>query len=199
LRRESTGGSGETIAHALRRTIDAAEVVGGDRKTVDSDGRYTAADASWSFPSEGLSAAPRLGDILRDSAGRRWTILETRLVAFDSRWRCRTRELSIAFGLEDAIDILAAEYAKSESGAATATWTVVRENIRGRIQPLETRIGEENSAPQSVRRCKIILEEPFDLDHRHRLRGPDGTLYRIDAAAGFPQLGELQTIEAIRL
>jgi hypothetical protein len=121
------------------------------------------------------------------------------LLARNARREVCIAFLSIAFGLEDAIDILAAEYAKSESGAATATWTVVRENIRGRIQPLETRIGEENSAPQSVRRCKIILEEPFDLDHRHRLRGPDGTLYRIDAAAGFPQLGELQTIEAIRL
>ena len=199
LRRESPSGPGEIVPHSLRRTIDAAEVVGGNRKTIESDGRYTAADASWSLPAAEVAGAPRLGDVLQDAAGRRWTILEVRLVAMSARWRCRTRELSIAFGLDDAIDVLEAEYSKSESGAVEMAWSVLHAGVRGRIQPLDTQIAAEHSAQTSVHRCRIILEEAFDLDHAHRLRGPGGTLYRIVSVAGFPKLGELQTVEAEKL
>ncbi len=150
LRRETPGGPGEAVPHALRRAIEAAEVVGENRRTIESDGRYTAADASWSLPAAEVAAAPRLGDVLLDAAGRRWTILETRLVALAARWRCRTRELSIAFGLEDAIDVLAAEYFQSESGAVETAWNVLRTGLRGRIQPLETQIAAGDSAPSSV-------------------------------------------------
>jgi hypothetical protein len=190
LRRESPAGPGEIIPHALRRTIDAAEVIGENRRTIESDGRYFATDASWSLPVPELTAAPRLGDVLRDAAGRRWTILEARLVALDARWRCFTRELSIAFGLEDAIDVL-----QNVSG----DWVVVREGVHGRIQPLETQIVTAQSVESSIRRCRIILEEPYDLDHTHRLRGPDGSLYRITLVAGSPKLGELQKIEVEKL
>jgi len=199
LRRETPGVPDESIPHALRRAVDTAEVVGDNRKTIESDGRYTAADAAWSLPATEVSQPPRLGDVLRDAAGRRWTILEVRLVALGARWRCRTRELSIANGLEDTIDVLKAVYSKSESGAVETTWTVLHEGVRGRIQPLETRIAAENSAETSVHRCRIILEESFDLDHTNRLRGPGGALYRIVSVAGFPKLGELQTVEAEKL
>jgi hypothetical protein len=199
LRRESPGGPGETLAHALRRAIDIAEVVGENRKTVESDGRYTAADVSWSLPAEELADAPRLGDIILDADGRRWTILEVRAVALGTRWRCRTRELSIANGLEDLVDILQAEYTTSESGAVETTWSVLHQNIRARIQPLETKILSQNTLPSSVHRCRVILEESFDLDHTHRLRGPDGTVYRLVAVGGFPKLGELQTIDVEKL
>ncbi len=116
LRRETPGGPGETIVHALRRAMGVAEVIGENRRNVESDGRYTAADVSWSLPAAELASPPRLGDVLQDGAGRRWTILDVRLVALGARWRCFTRELSIAFGLEDLIDILKAETTQNESG-----------------------------------------------------------------------------------
>jgi hypothetical protein len=199
LRRETPNGPGEAILHALRRTIDAAEVVGKNRKTIESDGRYTAADANWSLPAAELTRAPRLGDAILDAAGRRWTILEVRLVALSARWRCRTRELSIANGLEDDVAILQAEISTNESGEVETVWIVLHEHIRARIQPLKTKITLENSIPTSVRRCRIILAESFDLDHTHRLRGSDGALYRPVTVAGFPQLGELQTIDVERI
>jgi hypothetical protein len=90
-------------------------------------------------------------------------------------------------------------YSKSESGAAETTWSVLREGVRGRIQPLETQIAAEHSARTSIHRFRIILEEAFDLDQTHCLRGPDGTLYRIITAGGYPKLGELQTVEAEKI
>jgi hypothetical protein len=199
LRRESLTEPGETISYALRRTIDTAEVIGDNRKTIESDGRYTATDTVWNLSIDQLTDAPRLGDVLQDAAGCRWTILEVRLVLFRSRWRCHTRALSIAYGLEDLIDILQAEYTQSESGVTETTWTVLQAGVRGRIQPIETKIIDDQSTRKSVHRCRIILEESFDLDHTHRLRGPDGTLYRLTSVAGFPKLGELQTIDVEKI
>jgi hypothetical protein len=189
LRRESPAGPGEVVAHALHRAIDTSEVVGENKRTIDSDGRYTAADVVWSLPAAELSAPPRSGDVIQDSADRRWTIVETRLVALADRWHCSTRELAIAEGLEDEIDILV-----NTSG----DWTVLQENIPGRIQPLETVI-KDGATPSSVRSYRIILAQPFDLDHTHRLRGPDDTLYRPTKAAGFPKLGQYQIVEAEKI
>jgi hypothetical protein len=191
LRRETPGGPGETIARALRRAMGVAEVIGDNRRNVESDGRYTAADVSWSLPAAELANPPRLGDVLQDGAGRRWTILDARLVALGDRWRCFTRELSIAFGLEDLIDVLEVD----ESGE----WSVVREGVRGRIQPRKTKVVTTDSMQTSVRHCQIILEEPFDLDHTNRLRGPDGALYRIVTVAGFTRLGQLQTVDVEKI
>jgi hypothetical protein len=191
LRRELLTGPGKVIARALRRALGVAEVIGENRRTVESDGRYTASDVSWSLPAAELANPPRLGDVLQDGVGRRWTLLDARLVAIAARWRCFARELSIAFGLEDAIDVLKVD----EAGE----WTVVREGVRGRIQPRETKVVTAESGQSSVRHCQIILEEPFDLDHTNRLRGPDGALYRIVAVAGFSRLGQLQTVDVEKI
>jgi hypothetical protein len=152
LRRETPGGPGVVIPHALRRTIDTAEVVGENRKTIESDGRYSAADTAWSLPVAELADAPRLGDVVLDAAGRRWTILDVRLVTLSARWRCRTRELSIAYGLEDDLAVLQAEYSKSEAGAVETVWSVLIDHVRGRIQPLDTQIAAEDSAQNSIHR-----------------------------------------------
>ena len=138
--------------------------------------------------------------MILDAAGRRWTILEMRLVALGARWRCRTRELVDRLRTwKTSSTSFRPRFPQSESGAVETTWIVLHEHVRGRIQPIETKITAEHSVPTSVRRCRIILEESFDLDHTHRLRGPDGTLYRITAVDGFPKLGELQTVDVEKI
>jgi hypothetical protein len=127
--------------------------------------------------------------VIEDSAGRHWTIVETRLVALADRWHCSTRALSIAEGLEDEIDIL-------ENTAGV--WTVLQEDVPGRIQPLETVI-VDGATPTSIRRYRIILAEPLDLDHTHRLRGPDDAFYRPTKVAGYPKLGQYQIVEAEKI
>ena len=72
------------------------------------------------------------------------------------------------------------------------TW---KTGIWGRIQPLaaETRIGDQSR--ETLTRCRVYVEEQLALDHRHRILGPDGTLYRVLRTTSAERIGELPTIE----
>ena len=110
LRRGRTpGDAGTLIAHALRRAITAGEAAvintGDVRKQVPSGGRQLANDLVWHLPVVELPDAPQLGDVILDGDGRRWTILTVKLATLGARWRCETRDVGIAVGLDDAISV----------------------------------------------------------------------------------------------
>ena len=189
-RRGATPGSpGVAVAHALRRAVTA-------REAARSNGRYTASDVTWHLPCAELGDAPGLGDVIADSQGRRWTILDVQLATQQTRWRCTAREPAIAYGLDDTITILKAAYHKGAGGAAQASWQPWKTGVRARIQPVATEIATAHAARQATTKYRIFVAEDVALDHTHRIQGPDGTLYRITRISGAEQLGELQTIEA---
>lgn len=187
LRRGQTPGT--AVAHALRRAVSIAEAA-------ESDGRCTASDVAWHLPCGEVAPAPRLGDVIIDTSGHRWTILEVRLTTFASRWRCPARNLVVVYGLGDTIAVLEAVYAKGEGGAAEATWRTWRTGIRARIQPMAAGFDAQQGARPPAARCQIFVADQLELGPQHRIEGPDGTVYRIVAVSGAQQLGQLQTIEA---
>ena len=197
-RRGTTAGT--TVSHALRRVVTVYEAMLRNRyhtrKKVPSGGRCTAGDVTWHLPVAELDGAPELGDMLIDAAGNRWTILEVQLTTLQTRWRCTARNLVVAHALDDTIVVLKASYAKGAGGAATATWRVWRTGIRARIQPAETDVVTQRASRQTVGRYQIFIAEDLALDHTHRIRGPDGTLYRINGGNGAERIGEVQTIDA---
>jgi len=197
------GGQGTTVLHALRRATQAGEFAARNRnesrRYVNSDGQCVAVDADWHLPAAELDAPPGIGDVIIDRDGRRWTILELELIMLGSRWKCSARELSIAYGLDDTITILQAEYAKSDAGAIQAVWQVWRTGVRARIQPVETQVDVEHLAQCATCSYRIYFAEDLMLDHTHRIRGADGMLFQITAVTGAARLGELQTVEAVKL
>jgi hypothetical protein len=204
LRRGSSPGEpGTVIAHALRRLTATKETTFGNRSEVrkhaDSDAHAQNADVDWHLPLAELPEAPQMGDVLLDADGRRWTILEVRDTTLHSRWRCYTRELAIAHGLDDTITILKAEYGKSDAGAAEATWHIWRTGVRARLQPFSMQVEVEHEAPDAEMRFRIYLEESITLDHTFRIQGVDGSQYQILWASGAPRLGELQTLDVTKL
>ncbi|NLF09771.1 MAG: hypothetical protein GX594_17600 [Pirellulaceae bacterium] len=193
LRRGSTPGEGgSAIAHALRRAITAGQAAlvnrGDVRKLVASDGRYAAADLVWHLPAAELAEAPRLGDAILDGDGRRWTILSVKKATLGTRWRCETRDVSVAYGLDDTISVL-----KLVGESQWRTWLT---GIRARIQPIETKIDADAESPSTTTRYRIFVEEDLELDHTCTIRGADGTIYSVTAAIGAERIGELQVIEA---
>jgi hypothetical protein len=198
LRRGRTpGDAGTVIAHALRRAITAGEaamVTTGDvRKQVPSGGWQRADDLVWHLPVAELPEAPRLGDAVLDGAGRRWTILTVKVATLGVRWRCETRDIAIAAGLDDAISVQ-----KNAGDSASPNWRTWKAGIRARIQPLETTIDASRETPSTMRRCRIFLDENLDLDHTCRIRGADGTVYTILRWIGAEQIGGLQVVEVER-
>jgi len=200
-RRGAEPGSSETVvAHALRRNATVREAGirnrGNTWKDVPSGGHYTAGNAVWHLPVEELPEAPMLGDLIVDADAAHWTILEVHRAAMQTRWRCLTRNLAIAYGLDDTVAILRAVYAKGTAGAVEPTWRTWKTGVRARIQPAAVDVDTEHRTRQAQARFQIFLEEDVALDHTHLIRGPDGAIYQVRSTNGTERIDELQTIDA---
>jgi hypothetical protein len=194
LRRGSTpGDAGTTIAQALRRAItagEAANVNSGDvRKQTPSGGKQLTADVVWHLPTAELPDAPRLGDIILDGEGCRWTVLTVKRTTLGARWRCETRNVAIAAGLDATISVQ-----KNAGTIAEPDWRTSKTGVRARIQQERTTI--DAAVPSTTTSYRIFIEENIDVDHTCRIRSPDGTIYTITGSAGADRIGELQVIEA---
>ena len=201
LRRGSTSGAaGTVIAHALRRAITTREATVFNRndvhKSVAGGGQHTAADVVWHLPAAELPQSPRLGDVILDAAGRRWTILEVQRATFGARWRCAARDVAIAFGLDDTITVLKTVVPAGSGGPAEPLWRPWRTGVRARIQPAETNITRNAASSSTTAHYRIFVEQDLELDHTCCIRGADGTIYTITAAIGAERIGELQVLEA---
>jgi hypothetical protein len=196
LRRGSvSGAAGTVIAHALRRAMTAAEaeiVTRGDvRKNVPSGGWNVSAAVVWHLPIAELAVAPRLGDAILDGQNQRWTILEVKRTTLGARWRCETRNIAVAFGLDDTVSVL-----KAADGASGPPWRTWKTGVRARIQPIETKITSTDEGSSTTTRYRIFVEDNLTLDHTYCIRGADGTIYAITSVIGTDRIGELEVIEA---
>ena len=199
LRRgKSAGGSGERIAHALRRAITTGEAAivnqGNVHKVVASGGQCTAADLVWHLPAAELAEPPRLGDVIVDGGSGRWTILAVKRTTLGARWRCETRNVSIAFGLDDTITVL--KMTGMTDGYGMPIWRTWKTGVRARIQPEATKIVSGTDTPHTTASYRIFVEEDLELDHTCSIRGPDGALYTITGTSGGSRIGEVQVIDA---
>lgn len=186
------GDAGTVIAHALRRAITAGEAAvvntGDVHKQTPSGGRQLANDLVWHLPVAELPDAPRLGDVILDGDGCRWTILIVKLATLGVRWRCESRNVAIATGLDDTISVQ-----KNVGTSSSPTWQTWKTGVRARIQPLKTTI--DSDTPSTTTQYRIFVEENIALDHNCRIRGADGTIYAITGSSGADRIGELQMIE----
>jgi hypothetical protein len=180
---------GTIVPHAFRLGLTT-------REAAASDGRYTASDVVWHLSTIELPTSPRLGDVICDDAGRRWTVLDVARTTLGSRWRCTSRSLAIVHGLDDTITVLKAHYSKGEGGAMEPTWLPSKTGIRARIQPVAWRYDTRHQVRETTVRCRIYVEEPLGLDHSHRIQASDGTIYKILGTTAAETIGELETIEA---
>ena len=195
------GSSNQTVVSgALRRAVTTQQARARNRydtwKKVASDGRYAAGDTTWHLPAEQLGESPLLGDVIVDGDGHRWTILAVHLVTLQTRWQCLGRNLVVAHGLDDTINVLKASYVQGEGGAAEPIWQPWKTGIRARIQPSSVDVGTEHHARRAAGRFRIFVEEDLVLDHTHCIQGPDGTIYKVNGTLGAERIGELQSIYA---
>jgi hypothetical protein len=185
--------SGETLAlsAALRRrtTTQEAEPSGGAARQ---------ADAVWHVQMPAEEAPPQLGDVLIDAAGIRWTILEVEPERLLGRWKCTARNLSVAFGLDDRVDIQRAEWGDLGEGPVIVDWNFVATAVPVRIQPEETVVSGLLDAPTSVARFTIILGEPFPLGPDDRFVAADGAIYRLESIEQVDRLDVLPVARVVR-
>lgn len=180
------------VAHALRQAVHT-------REAERSQGRYTAADVGWSLPASEVSEPLRPGDVIMDSSGQRWTVLEVSQLTRGSRWRCVARNLAVFHGLDDAIDLEKADFTKGQGGAEEPAWLVWRSGLRARIQPVEAAIDARHGRRTTARRFKVFVEDPVPVDATMRIRGPDGAIYAITACRKAEAIDALMEIDAVHV
>lgn len=176
------------IAHALQRALSTAEIAA-------SDGKYIAGDVRWHLPTV-EAETPKLGDYIEDAAGDRWTVLSRREDTLEHRWRLVCRNVAIVYGLDDRVTIMMADWSKGSGGAAEPSWREWRTGIRARIQEIAAEPTTEHEGRITRRRFEIYIADDLTINHTHRVRGPDSTLYRITGTNGRGEIGRLQTINA---
>ena len=190
----ATPGSSEVaeVAQALRRGVTT-------REAQRSAGRLTAADVAWHLPAAELPEPPALGDVILDAGGRRWTVLQVQRATLDGRWRCLARDLAVVHRLDDTVDIQQATYTKSSGGADEPTWHAWKTGLRARIQPALAEVKDERLRQVTRSVVLIYLEEDLAVDHRHRVKGPDGTLYRVRGFRKAQRIDAVMEIDAVRI
>ncbi len=187
------GSSARTdVAGALRQAVRAREID-------QSPGRFESGDVVWHLPAAELPEPPQPGDVILDPDGVRWTVLDVRHRVLGSRWRCVARNLALFHGLDDYVDIEKAGYTKGSGGADEVAWHVWRAGLRARIEPLDAAVRAEHGKQSAAARFRVYLAEDVPVDHLHRIKAADGTVYAITGHRKAERIDALMEIDVVRV
>lgn len=181
------------IQRAKRRAVQVGEAA-------PSGGQYLAGDVHWHLHREELPAPPLLGTRIVDRQGLAWTILAVDQMAYDHRWRCHSRCLRLAAGLDAYVTIQVAAWGRDAAGAPLATWSDWRAGVPARIQPVsaEQTTDHGRHTTRATHTIVVDLETPLDELANHRVVGPDGAAYEIVAFDQARRIDVLPTFDVRR-
>lgn len=185
--------SNESVSIAAARRVEATV-----REAVPSGGHARQADAVWHLRMPAGEGPPQLGDVVIDEDDGRWTILETQDLALLGRWRCATRELSVAYGCLDRVDVLRAVWDDLGSGPEIVDWVYALTALPVRIQPVEMALDETVDPPATESRFQIILSESIELEPDDRFVGEDGAIYLLETYERAERIDALPIAHVLR-
>jgi hypothetical protein len=159
-----------------------------------SQGAVVEANAAWHLVlAEGV--APHVGDVVLDAGDHRWTILEVEELPQLGRWKCVTRELRIAYGCGERVDVERAVWSDGETPEIVG-YTYVATALPVRIQPVEVSVDDEQTGQATFR---IILGESLALEPRDRFVGGDGTIYVLQSYQQAERIDVLPVAVVVRV
>lgn len=150
-----------SIARAKRRSVTTRDVMAGVAA-------YGAQDATWHLPNVLLppGVTPKRADVIVDTRGDRWTVLEAALESYGSRWRLPCRNLILAEDLRDTVTIERCTISFDGAGVKIKAWP--------------TRTGPTDTSPVGG---KILYQLPakvqtmsVELADERGIRGAKGTV-----------------------
>lgn len=190
LRRRDTGES-VSIATALCRsqTVSEAEPSGGIAQQ---------ADAEWYLQLPTGETDPGLGDVVIDTMGHHWTVLEAEQQSLLGRWKCSTRELRIASGCDQFVDVQRAVWADLGEGPVIVSWNDVYTALPVRIQPSKKEASDTSNMPVVTEQFTIILGDAFPIESDDRFVGTDGSIYRLESHEQAERIDKLPIANVIK-
>jgi head-tail adaptor len=184
------------ITHAHRNQISSSEHVpaGGDVKQ---------GDILWQFPvAESVSTdTDLLGSTITDEDGEIHTILSASLQVFKTKWEVRTRNLTVASGLNTTVIIAVCNsYKHSSTGEAIEAWTTLYDDIKAKIQPESAEAVVEHSADETKRTYRITLQLDLTIiiGGNYRIQDQNGVIYNVKSYHSSELIDQLPYVIAMR-
>ena len=186
--------SGETVSItvALRRDVVA-------REAEPSGGAALQTDALWHLQLPAGESPPELGDVVIDARDHHWTIQQTEELPLLGRWKCAARELQVAFGCVDHVDVQRAVWDDLGSGPEIVGWSYVYTALPVKIQPEKTLVSDTSITPTSTLHFHIILGEAFPLEPDDRFVAADGAIYRLESIEQTDRIDVLPIAKVVRV
>jgi len=161
-----------------------------------SGGAAMRTDIAWHLPLATGEAAPKIGDAVVDSNDQRWTILEVRHLPLLGRWRCEARNLRVAFGCSDRVNVQRAVWEDLGSGPEITGWNYLRTALPVKIQPTSFVVDNAVAPPVGRSHFDLILSEPLSLETGDRFAAEDGTLYVLES---YEQADRIDTLPVAKV
>ena len=176
------------IEQALRRAVTI-------RDAGKSGGRYTTSDTVFhiDFRDVGCCDPTTIlpGDTIEDEDGV-WTILESAKQTLLNRWRMVARQLRLPGGAP--VEIQAAKYAKSATGAQEPTWKTV-DTVNAVVQ-IDKAVNNVNHQSRNVvHTARVLFDKALLLDQRNRIVTKNGMVLKVRNWMGFSQIDHLFVVE----
>ena len=144
-----------------------------------SGGAVLQTDATWQLQLPAEETPPQIGDTVIDQQKNRWTILKTEEFPLLGRWKCVCRELRIAHGCVDRVDIERAVWDDLGNGPEIVDWKYICMALPVKIQ-LDEMISDTSTNPPTQQMLfEIILGESIPLEPDDRFIAENGTSYRL--------------------
>jgi len=155
-------------------------------------------DAVWHLRFPTGEVAPQLGDVVIDQHENRWTILQTEELSQLGRWKCAARELRIAYGCHDRVDIERAVWGDQGNGPEIIDWSYVCMALPVKIQLDEMILDTSTTPPTKQLLFDVFLSESIALEPDDRLTAEDGTSYRLQSLQQAERIDALSIARAVR-
>lgn len=177
---------------ALRREFVSSE-------SEPSGGASVQTDAVWYLRLPAGEAQLELADVVVDAGGAQWTVLAIDQQPLLGRIKCETRELRVALGCDDYVDVQRAVWQDLGEGPVITSWSDVYTAMPVRIQPVETVVSDTSNAPTATERFAIILGEHFPVESDDRFVAADGSVYRLESIEQAARIDALPIAKVVRV
>lgn len=189
--RSRVDGTEQFVEKAYRQQVDTQEMQ-------PSGGSAVQADVVWHLQMPPDVAEPQLGDVIVDQQKQRWTILEAHNLRMLGRYRCVARELRLAYGCHQRIDVQRAVWGDEGSGPEIVDWIDVGHALPVSIRLDELILDSSTTPPTKQLVYEFVLSESIDLEPDDRLIDEAGTSYRLQSLQGAARIDTLPVAKAIR-
>ncbi len=180
-----------TVAMAYRRQSKMQEAE-------PSGGATLQTDAVWHLQLPTGESGVQLGDVVIDKRQHRWTVLEVQQLSKLGRCQCVTRELRIAHGCIDRVDIERPVWDDLGNGPEIVAWRYVCMALPVKIQIDEMTLETSTNPPTRQVFFDIVLSESIPLEPDDRLTAEDGTTYRLQSLQQADRIDALPIARAVR-